>query len=85
MSHVSFTGGKTDAVSTLLERISSQVGLYRGSDLGREFAAPADLPDRLPNKIGVELSITADHRYNIVVNMKLATHTKITISTLVMV
>jgi hypothetical protein len=22
-----------------------QKGLYRGSDLGREFAAPADLPD----------------------------------------
>ena len=61
------------------------LGLYRGSDLGREFAAPADLPDRLPNTIGVELSTAADHRYDIAVDMKLATHTEIAISTLIMV
>ena len=40
------------------------MGLYRGSDLGREFAAPADLPNMLPNKIGVELSTAADYKYN---------------------
>jgi hypothetical protein len=44
-------------------------GLYRGSDLGREFAALADLPDRLRNKIGVELSTAADYKYNIAVDV----------------
>ena len=53
--------------------------------MGREFAAPADLPDRLPNKIGVELSTAADHRYDIAVDIKLAIYIEIAISTLVMV
>jgi hypothetical protein len=75
-------------MSILDRRVETSIkawGSVSGQRLGCEFAAPADLPDRLPNKIGVELSTAADHRYDIAVDMKLATHTEIAISTLVMV
>ncbi len=72
--------------------LSVKVEVRRGCIRAATWAAnsrPADFPDRLPNKTGVELYTAADRRYNVAVDkhkeMKLATHTEIAILALIMV